>query len=117
MGLLDSVKAGAKNALNKTEEEVGTMRIKSSISTLREENERRYNEIGKKYHNNRRNPYPEFQSEMDVACKAIEDNEAKIAELEKQLEEYKQTHKDEREANRQAAIAASEEKKEEKKKE
>lgn len=110
MGLLDSIKSGTKNAINRTEEEMGTMKLRNSISNLKDDNERRYAEIGKKYFQNHKDPYPEFKSEMDVACKAISDNLKKIEDLEKEMEEYRQAHRDEREANRQAAAAADEKK-------
>ena len=106
MGLLDHIKSGTKNVLNKTEEELGSMKIESQISDIENDVEKRYTDLGKKVFNNTKEPYDGYEAEVESACKGIQEKLDAIKELQDKLEAHKQTHKDERETNRQAAEAA-----------
>ena len=106
MGIFDHVKSGAKNVLNKTDEELGTMKIRSNISDIENDIEKRYTDLGKKVFKNFQEPYEGFDAEVESACKSIVEKQNEIKDLEAKLEEHKQAHKDERQSNRDAAEAS-----------
>ena len=106
MGIFDHIKSGTKNVLNKTEEELGSMKIQSQIDDIENDVEKRYTDLGKKVMKNYQEPYEGYDAELASACKEILGKLDEIKGLESKLEEHKQIHKDERESNRQAAEAA-----------
>lgn len=78
----DAISKGARNASDSTKKMVEKNKLKSQISGLERDIEKKYTEIGKQYFKiNSANPSPEFAEMIDF----ITSSQAKINELQKEI--------------------------------
>ena len=106
MGLMDKLKATAKNADSKAGEVVDKQKVQSKISDEKKAIDKALDSIGKAYYD----AYKEGKdvtSDLDALCKEIDDHKAKIAEYEEEIKAIEAKGKEEREQNRAEAEAAA----------
>ena len=106
MGLMDKLKATAKNADSKAGEVVDKQKVQSKIADEKKAIEKTLDNIGRGY-------YDAYKAGNDVTaglnelCEQIDEHKAKIAELEEEIKRIEAKGKEERDQNRADAEAAS----------
>ena len=106
MGLMDKLKATAKNADSKAGEVVDKQKVQSKISEEKKAIDKALTTIGNSYYE----AYTEGKdasADLDALCKEIDDHKAKIAEYEEEIKQIEAKGKEEREQNRADAEAAA----------
>ena len=106
MGLMDKLKATAKNADSKAGEIADKQKVQSKISDEKRAIDKALDSIGKAYYD----AYKEgkdVSADLDAICKEIDDHKAKIAEYEEEIKAIEAKGKEEREQNRAEAEAAA----------
>ena len=106
MGLMDKIKATAKNADSKAGEVVDKQKVQSKISEEKKAIDKALTTIGNSYYE----AYTEGKdasADLDALCKEIDDHKAKIAEYEEEIKQIEAKGKEEREQNRAEAEAAA----------
>ena len=106
MGLMDKLKATAKNADSKAGEVVDKQKVQSKISEEKKAIDKALTTIGNSYYE----AYTEGKdasADLDALCKEIDDHKAKIAEYEEEIKQIEAKGKEEREQNRAEAEAAA----------
>ena len=106
MGLMDKLKATAKNADSKAGEIADKQKVQSKISDEKRAIDKALDSIGKAYYD----AYKEGKdasADLDAICKEIDDHKAKIAEYEEEIKQIEAKGKEEREQNRAEAEAAA----------
>ena len=106
MGLMDKLKATAKNADSKAGEVVDKQKVQSKISEEKKAIERTLDSMGRTYYDAFKEG-KDVSSELDAMCKEIDDHKAKIAEYEEEIKQIEAKGKEEREQNRAEAEAAA----------
>ena len=106
MGLMDKLKATAKNADSKAGEIADKQKVQSKISDEKRAIDKALDSIGKAYYD----AYKEGKdvtADLDAICKEIDDRKAKITEYEEEIKAIEAKGKEEREQNRAEAEAAA----------
>ena len=106
MGLMDKLKATAKNADSKAGEVVDKQKVQSKISEEKRAIEKTLDSMGRTYYDAFKEG-KDVSSELDAMCKEIDDHKAKIAEYEEEIKQIEAKGKEEREQNRAEAEAAA----------
>ena len=109
MGLMDKLKATAKNADSKAGEVVDKQKVQSKIADEKKAIEKTLDQIGRGYYDAYK-AGNDVTAGLDELCEKIDDHKAKIAELEEEIKKIEAKGKVEREQNRADAEAAAKEK-------
>ena len=107
MGFLSDLKTATKNASDRADQEYVTQKYKNEISSANSDTEKAYKEIGQLYYQNVKDPNADFAGKSMELVKRIDDDKARIEELNKLIEENIASHEAQREKNK--AEAAEEE--------
>ena len=105
MGLIDKVKAAAKNADSKAGEKIDVSRVKSKIAEEKKAIDELYKNIGTTFYENKDKADP--TKGLKTMCKEIDKHKATIAELEAEIVSIEEAGKKEREQNNADAEAAA----------
>ena len=107
MGFLTDLKTAAKNTSDRADQEYETQKYKSEINSKNSDIDKAYKEIGELYYQNVKDPNADFAEKSMELVKRIDDDKARIEELNKLIEENIASHEAQREKNK--AEAAEEE--------
>lgn len=107
MGFLTDLKTAAKNTSDRADQEYETQKYKSEINSKNSDIDKAYKEIGELYYQNVKDPNADFAGKSMELVKRIDDDKARIEELNKLIEENIASHEAQREKNK--AEAAEEE--------
>ena len=114
MGFFNDLKTATKNAADRADQGMETQKLKSEISSLNSDINKAYSEIGELYYRNVKDPNADFAGKSKEIVDRIDDDFAKIDELNKKIEEVIAEHEANRETNRAEAAAEDERRKAEK---
>ena len=114
MGFFNDLKTATKNAADRADQGMETQKLKSEISSLNSDINKAYSEIGELYYKNVKDPNADFAGKSKEIVDRIDDDFAKIEELNRKIEEVVAEHEANRETNRAEAAAEDERRKAEK---
>ena len=114
MGFFNDLKTATKNAADRADQGMETQKLKSEISSLNGDINKAYSEIGELYYKNVKDPNADFAGKSKEIVDRIDDDLAKIEELNRKIEEVVAEHEANRETNRAEAAAEDERRKAEK---